>query len=434
MQGDARMGLPGAGNPEPGTATTPHERNPGPGYSISRMPLRAALVALLSAAPFLASAAPPAGCPDCGLREIGLESRVLGEPRVAQVRLPDGYEAGTGRYPVVYVLDGPGHLDHTAATAAYLARLGAMPKVIVVSVLNVDRNRDFTPSRAALGPGAGAQAPPTQGGADRFLRFLREELVPVVDGNFRTERFRILSGHSLGGLFALHVLASAPESFDAYLAASPSAQWDGELVVKSLRRRLQESPRLDRSLYVSLGDEKAMLPAFESLCAVLRASSPPGFRWESARFPADGHGLVPLPTTIYGLSFVFGGYLPPLDPETGRYAGSLGQLEAHYQALSTRLGYEVLPPEGIVNVKGYALLAEGKTTEAVAAFQSNVRRYPGSANAQDSLGEGLEAAGRLTEAALAYERAVEMGEATGSPFLPEFRRHLRAVQRKLAAP
>jgi hypothetical protein len=345
---------------------------------------------------------------------------------VAQVRLPDGYGAGTGRYPVVYVLDGPEHLEYTAATAAYLARAGAMPKVIVVSVLNVDRNRDFTPSRVA--------SVPTSGGADKFLRFLREELAPVVDGNFRTLPFRILSGHSLGGLFALHVLASAPGSFDAYLAASPSAQWDRELVVKELRSRLEESPRLDRSLYVSLGDEKAMLPAFESLRAVLRAAPPPGFRWESARFADDPHGLVPLPTTLRGLLFVFDGYLPPLDPDTGRYAGSLEDLEAHYQRLSARLGHEVLPPEGIVNTMGYALLAEGKTTAAVAAFQSNVRRHPGSANAQDSLGEGLEAAGRLSDAAMAYERAVELGEAAGSRLLPEYRRHLRLVQKKLAGP
>ena len=81
-----------------------------------------------------------------------------------------------------------------------------------------------------------------------------------MNGNFRTERFRVLSGHSLGGLFALHVLASAPDAFDAYLAASPSADWDDGLVVKELARRLQGTARLERSLYVSLGDERELAP------------------------------------------------------------------------------------------------------------------------------------------------------------------------------
>ena len=392
--------------------------------------IASALAAVLAAVPVPAPAAPAAACPDCGLREIRIDSKVLGEQRVARLRLPEGYEAGAGRYPVVYVLDGPEHLDHTAATAAYLARLGAMPPVIVVSVWNVDRNRDFTPSRAGLGP----TPLPTSGGADLFLRFLREELVPVVDGNFRTERFRILSGHSLGGLFALHVLATAPEAFASYVAASPSAQWDRGLVVKELTRRLQAPAPLDRSLYASLGDEKDMLPGFESLEAALRSSSPPGFRWRTARFPDEGHGLVPLSTTVQGLRFTFDGYLPPTNPDTGRYAGSLEELEAHYRRLSARLGYEVLPPEGMVNLLGYQRLGEGRIGDAVAAFQANVRRHPDSANAHDSLGEGLEASGRLADAASAYERAVELGEAAGSRFLPEYRRHLRAAQRKLGEP
>ena len=217
-----------------------------------------------------------------------------------------------------------------------------------------------------------------------------------MNGNFRTERLRVLSGHSLGGLFALHVPASAPDAFDAYLAASPSADWDDGLVVKELA------------------------PGFERLGA--------------ARFPEDGHGLVPLPTTVQGLRFTFDGYLPPLDPDTGRYAGSLEDLEAHYRALSTRLGYQVLPPEGLVNLLGYQRLGEGRIGEAVAAFQANVRRHPGSANAHDSLGEALEASGRLADAASAYERAVELGEASGSRLLPEYRKHLRAAQRRLGEP
>ena len=394
------------------------------------MTFRAVLVSLLSAVPCVSSASPAAPCPDCGLREIRIESKVLGEARVARVRLPEGYEGAGGRYPVIYVLDGPEHLDHTSATAAYLARQGVMPQVIVVSVLNVDRNRDFTPSRGGLGP----RPMPTSGGADRFLGFLREELVPAVNGNFRTERFRVLSGHSLGGLFALHVLASAPDAFDAYLAASPSADWDDGLVVKELARRLQGPARLDRSLYVSLGDEKELAPGFERLGTALGSASPPGFRWRAARFPEDGHGLVPLPTTVQGLRFTFDGYLPPLDPDTGRYAGSLEDLEAHYRALSTRLGYQVLPPEGLVNLLGYQRLGEGRIGEAVAAFQANVLRHPGSANAHDSLGEALEASGRLADAASAYERAVELGEATGSRLLPEYRKHLRAAQRRLGEP
>ena len=177
-----------------------------------------------------------------------------------------------------------------------------------------------------------------------------------------------------------------------------------------------------------------MLPGFESLRAALRSASPEGFRWDSARFPGDAHRLVPLRTTIYGLRFTFDGYLPPPDPATGRYQGSPEELEAHYRKLSARLGFEVLPPEGIVNLVGYRLLGEGKGGEALAVFRTNAEHHPASANAQDSLREALEALGRIVDAASAYERAVELGEAARSPLLPEYRRHLRAAQQKVGQP
>ena len=131
-----------AANPAPPIDTGSHMRA-----------IASALAAVLAVAAFPAPASPAAPCPDCGLREIRIESKVLGEGRVARIRLPEGVRGrGAGRYPVIYVLDGPEHLDHTSATAAYLARQGVMPQVIVVSVLDVDRNRDFTPSRGGLGP------------------------------------------------------------------------------------------------------------------------------------------------------------------------------------------------------------------------------------------------------------------------------------------
>jgi predicted alpha/beta superfamily hydrolase len=59
------------------------------------------------------------------------------------------------------------------------------------------------------------------GGADSFLRFIREELLPEVDRKYRTAPFRILMGHSLGGLFALHAFSRSPglETFRRHLAA-----------------------------------------------------------------------------------------------------------------------------------------------------------------------------------------------------------------------
>jgi tetratricopeptide (TPR) repeat protein len=204
--------------------------------------------------------------------------------------------------------------------------------------------------------------------------------------------------------------------------------------VKELARRLREPGPLDRALFLSVGDERDLAPGFEALRRELESARPPGFRWEAVRQPADPHGIVPLASTAAGLRFVFDGFVPPRDPATGRLRESAEELEARHRALSARLGFEVPPPEGAINEAGYALLAAGRATEAVAVLRRNAERNPGSANAQDSLGEALEAAGRTPDAVAAYERAVELGEATRSPYLSEYRRHLRAAQRKMGEP
>ncbi len=64
--------------------------------------------------------------------------------------------------------------------------------------------------------------------------------------------------------------------------------------------------------------------------------------------------------------------------------------------------------EAEMNAYGYQLLGEKKTAEAVAIFKGNATKHPGSWNVHDSLGEGLEAAGKKTEAVASYRKALSM--------------------------
>jgi enterochelin esterase-like enzyme len=68
---------------------------------------------------------------------VVIQSKILGEERVALVRRPLGYDKNNERYPVLYMTDGDSHLGHTAATIEFLARNGRMPEMIVVAITNV---------------------------------------------------------------------------------------------------------------------------------------------------------------------------------------------------------------------------------------------------------------------------------------------------------
>ena len=130
----------------------------------------------------------------------GIHSAVLNEERNYRVYLPDSYAwAKDRRYPVLYVLDGESEFLHTAASVDYLAAHGEIPELVVVGLDSTVRVRDFSPTdwpEAWVGGG----------GAGNFKRFLSTELIPTIERTYRTDGFRVLSGPSAGGLFALYCL------------------------------------------------------------------------------------------------------------------------------------------------------------------------------------------------------------------------------------
>ncbi len=68
--------------------------------------------------------------------------------------------------------------------------------------------------------------------------------------------------------------------------------------------------------------------------------------------------------------------------------------------------YDFSEPE--LNGLGYTLLDRGKNADAIRILEFNVRQFPTSSNAFDSLGEAFYRSGQRAEAAKAYARAVEL--------------------------
>ena len=341
-----------------------------------------------------------------------IKSKVLDEERVVLVRTPPAYARGTERFPVLYMTDGDAHIQHTSGTVSFLARNARMPEMIIVGITNTDRTRDLTPTHVN-----NANAPfPTSGGADKFLKFIETELIPLVESKYRTQPYRALAGHSLGGLFAVHTMLTRPELFNAYIAVSPSLQWDSFGEIDRVKEFFKTRKELNRTLFTSLGNEPGDIgDAFGLFQDELRRQQLKGFVWEAVRYEDEDHGSVVLRSHYAGLRKVFDGWQFPRDPNTGAIAGGLKGVEEHYRALSERLGFPVVVSEALMNQVGYQLMNQGSMEEAVAAFKLNVERYPNSANVYDSLGEAYERSGRIELALTNYEKAHSVGLKTNDP-------------------
>jgi hypothetical protein len=197
--------------------------------------------------------------------------------------------------------DGDAHIGHTSSTIEFLARNGRMSEMIVVGITNTDRTRDLSPTKAS-NP---AQAP-TAGGADNFLKFIATELIPEIEKRYRVQPYRVLAGHSLGGLFVVHTLITRPELFNSYVAVSPSLQWNDEVTLRRAEEFFKDRKELRATLFTSLGNEPGEIgKAFTEFKQLLAKYQIKGFEYEAEQMTDEDHGSVVLRSHYFGLRKVY---------------------------------------------------------------------------------------------------------------------------------
>lgn len=350
-----------------------------------------------------------------------LQSEILGEARIILVYTPAGYDRGQTKYPVLYLLDGPAHFHHVTGIVEFMSRNRLIPQMIVVAIANTDRNRDLTPTQDETR----ISDIPTAGGADNFLTFLKDELIPFVDQNYRTQPYRILIGHSFGGLFALYCLITAPETFNAYIAISPTFWWDDHYLARKAKLEFKDGPKMNNLLYMTLGDEgERMITGARRFVTFLENNAPAGLEWEYHFMENENHGSIPHRSIYDGLEFIYN----PWKLDNDLLNGELADVRAHYDELSRRYGYKIEIEEVILNTMGYQALASAEYEKAINIFKLAVSLYPESANCYDSLGEGYQANNQLELAKKNYEIAIQKGEALDDPNLPIYKIHLTNIQ------
>jgi predicted alpha/beta superfamily hydrolase len=352
-------------------------------------------------------------------KRINFQSEILEEERQIMVYLPTGYHQTKTKYPVLYLLDGRAHFQHASSTIQFLSRNGRIPQLIVVAIVNVDRTRDFTPTTT--------EQRPQSGGAKKFIEFMQSELFPMIENNYRTVPYRILEGHSLGGMFNVLALFEHPEMFQAHVAISPYVMWDENYVLNQALKKLQEPVTYKNFIYMTLGNEPNYVEPLGQLTKELETKKPAGLEWHYEVMDNDNHSTVPLKSLYNGLETLY------KDWQVKAAVADQGivSVENHYKKLSEKFGYKVEIPENVLNAMGYRAIGQKKLDLAIEFFLHNVKLYPESANVYDSLGEGYEAAGEFELAKENYEKAIEIGTKLKDRNLAIYKEHLDNVTNKI---
>lgn len=186
-----------------------------------------------------------------------LHSKQLGEDRILNIYLPEGYNKDdTTKYPVIYLLDGSADEDfiHVVGLVQFYSFewIKLVPKSIVVGIATVDRRRDFTyPTTIA----AAKNAYPTTGHSDKFISFIEKELQPFIQSKYKTTTSKTIIGQSLGGLLATEILFTKPGLFNKYIIVSPSLWWDNGSLLNYDLAKLRDSISKRLDIYIAVGKE-----------------------------------------------------------------------------------------------------------------------------------------------------------------------------------
>ncbi|WP_028774535.1 alpha/beta hydrolase-fold protein [Shewanella waksmanii] len=219
--------------------------------------------------------------------------------RRVMISLPERYHLHEKRrYPVLYVVDADFQFQHVSAIALHLARMGKIAPMIVVGVAN-QGDSDYLYS--TTWPVEGEQ---DFGGAQRFQQYLSEELLPLINQQYRTNQQQALAGYSLGGLFSLYSMMQAKTPFNAFLAMSPSV-WVDNYALPSLIEPLLKQDKLTGPLFVSVANEQDM--GVDKLVAKLNAI-PNQLQWQFKQYPQENHFTTALPALYDGLQFLAPNY------------------------------------------------------------------------------------------------------------------------------
>jgi hypothetical protein len=259
-----------------------------------------------------------------------LRSSIVNDTFRLHISLPVTYAGSERTYPVVYLTDGNGLFPLVRGIAEGLSGGLEIPRLIIVGIgYDTDdardwgryRERDLLPTDASATDAARrrrfTRTGIRRGQAGAFLGFMRQELKPFINANYRTRvEDSTYMGNSYGGLFGLYVLFHSPDTFSRYVICSPAIHHDNRVVLAYESHYAENHDDLPVRVFMAVGareemDDHLIDPSFQFVTNVqelakrLRERGYPGLHLTTQVLEGETH-FSAIPTTFSrGLRAVF---------------------------------------------------------------------------------------------------------------------------------
>jgi len=349
-------------------------------------------------------------------------SKIMDEDRPIIISLPKGYKESDANYPVLYLTDGLQNIWHVIGTVEVLTRTGNIPPMIIVGIESTNRDRDFSPTPNENWP--------KSGGGPKYLDFIENELIPYIETNYRTHPFRVLEGHSLGGLFTASVLINKRELFNAHIIMSPSLWWNEHEIINKAKVFFKSHPNLEKRLFFGIGSlesgaEWGMRKELQNFVDVLKENKSEKLHFEHKEIQNEGHMSSPLLSNYYGLKFIFSDMALP-DTLITNYSDE-GFLK-HERMIMSKYGKEAKQSaEAYVQIASQ-LMNDNNLSGAISVIKRSVEAYSFDVGLLNFLASIYEKNKDFEKAMSTYTEAIRISEKYNYGREEEFRANIERIK------
>jgi len=388
---------------------------------------------------------------------IKLSSKFLNQDETFDVYLPKGFQqdSDTTQYPLIITMDGWALSQTVSGISSHLMNTAALPNSVVVAlhtdvwsmlprayVHSTDNWPASPPSKLA-----NAFKNNAPNAAEPFWQFLEKELIPFVEENYRTNRFRTFVGMSPTAYMGLHTMLKGPDLFNAYiliaaidvigLGYTEEKDFSDEIVQAAKKGSLN-----NKFLYVASAEfESRREPRhYDNAQKLAQGLSQYTDRlsFKVENIDHFGHYPVAIPAFTNALNMIF----PRRDfqkfQEFDKTPGEvMPKIIEHYKGLSERYGVKInvqtditRNPNSLRSI-GYKLFKRKEYTQAEKVFRAWVNLSDKNPNGYFWLSRALASKGELQQAIINIEQAIKLSSHNTPNNIDYFQKALKQFKAQL---
>jgi predicted alpha/beta superfamily hydrolase len=254
-----------------------------------------------------------------------MKSKATGKSYQISIALPysyvddsikiDPFDKPLTAWPVVYLTDSNWYFGMVTDIVRVSAWMGGTSDAIVVGIgypemetpqetwrnIAALRLEDLTPTQSVTSEkynNEWLKRDVKSGGGGQFLNFIKQELIPMIEKDYRTEPARrVLMGHSHGGIFSLFAMLQEPGLFSRYIAGSPSLAFAEKFMFTFESDFAKKHKKLSAQLYLAAGELEeevgdTTVSDMVRFSALLESRKYKGFSLTKHVFPDSNHTEV----------------------------------------------------------------------------------------------------------------------------------------------